>query len=400
MSPNHRSAPLSQSRRMAAVQSPIIPVLGELIQAHSGTISLAQGVAYYGPPESTLKRISDFLSDPLNHRYGPTPGVPDLIELITQKLRNENGITCKDNYRVVVTAGANMGFLNALFAIADPGDEIILSVPYYFNHEMAIRMVNCRPVLVPTCDRYQLSHVRIRAAISDRTRAVVTISPNNPSGAVYPESSLRHVNAICKEHSIYHINDEAYENFTYGGVRHFSPGSIEGAEHHTISLYSLSKAYGFASWRIGYMVVPTHLYMAILKAQDTNLICPSLIAQFGAIGALETGSAYCREKRKMIEDVREILVRELVPLKTFCSIAPADGAFYILIKVETEHTPIETVERLIKDHRVAVVPGSTFGLDTGCYLRVAYGALERHTAAEGFQRLVRGLTSINNCVNT
>ena len=89
---------------------------------------------------------------------------------------------------------------------------------------------------------------------------MVTISPNNPSGAVYSEALLREVNDICREHGLYHINDEAYEYFTYGDARHFSPGSIEGSAGHTISLFSLSKAYGFASWRIGYMVIPADLF--------------------------------------------------------------------------------------------------------------------------------------------
>ena len=113
---------------------------------------------------------------------------------------------------------------------------------------------------------------------SDNSKwAVVTISPNNPRGAVYPEAALREVNAICRTSGIWHIHDEAYEYFTYG-VPHFSPSSIPGAEGHTISLYSLSKAYGFASWRIGYMLVPDTLFAPVRKIQDTNVICPAVIS--------------------------------------------------------------------------------------------------------------------------
>src|SRR5262249_9123741 len=148
--------------------------------------------------------------------------------------------------RLVITAGGNMAFMNALLAIADPGDEIILQAPYYFNHEMAVTMANCRPVLVATDANYQLQPDAIAAALTSRTRAVVTISPNNPTGAVYPEAALRAVNELCRRHGVFHIHDEAYEYFVYGGARHFSPGSIPGAGAHTISLYSMSKAYGFA----------------------------------------------------------------------------------------------------------------------------------------------------------
>lgn len=380
----------SVSRRMSAVQSPIIPVIGDKIRAHPGTISLGQGVAWYGPPVSVRERIKGFFDAPDHHKYGPAQGIPPLLELIRQKLETENGIT-GNGRRIVVTAGANLGFLNAMFAIADPGDEVILPLPYYFNQEMAIRMLNGTPVFVPTDADFRLQPESVRAAITERTRAVVTISPNNPSGAVYSEADLRAVNTLCRGAGIYHVSDEAYENFLYGAARHFSPASIEGSETHTISLYSLSKAYGFASWRIGYMAIPEHLYPAVLKAQDTNLICPSLIAQHAAVGALEAGSGYCQEKLKTTSRVRDIVLNELAALRDFCHIPPADGAFYILLKVETDLDSFALVERLICDHGVAVIPGVAFGLEAGCYLRIAYGALDEITAVEGIRRLVKGL---------
>src|SRR5204862_4546052 len=159
----------------------------------------------------------------------------------------------------MVTAGGNMAFVHAVLAITEPDDEVILPVPFYFNHEMAIQIAGCRAVRVPTDARYQLSVGAIRDAITDRTRAIVTVTPNNPSGAVLSESSLREVNALCRELGIYHIADEPYEYFTYGSARHVSPGSFPDAASHTISMYSLSKAYGFAGWRIGYVVYPEHL---------------------------------------------------------------------------------------------------------------------------------------------
>ncbi len=381
------------SLRMGTVQSPIIPVVGEWVRAHPGTISLGQGVSWYGPPESARARIRDFFDEPAHHKYGPAQGIPPLLDLIECKLAAENGIRL-DGRKVVVTAGANMGFLNALFAIADPGDEVILPLPYYFNQEMAVRMLNCQPVSVATDADFKLQPGAIRAAITPRTRAVVTISPNNPSGAVYGEAELREVNGLCKEAGIYHICDEAYENFLYGQARHFSPGSIPGSQGHTISLYSLSKAYGFASWRIGYMVMPEALYSAVLKAQDTNLICPPLVSQHAAVGALETGSQYCREKLKTTAQVREIVLDGLEAVRSFCQIPPADGAFYILLKVETALDSLALAERLIRSHGIGVIPGVAFGLEDGCHLRVAYGALDETTAAEGVRRLVAGLQAM------
>jgi aspartate/methionine/tyrosine aminotransferase len=381
------------SLRMQSVQSPIIPVVGELIRSNPGTISLGQGVAYYGPPLQAVEAIQRFLADPENHKYKLVQGIPELLEAIERKLREENGISLSGS-RIVVTAGANMGFVNAVLAITDPGDEIILQLPYYFNHEMAVAIADCRAVCVPTDDDYQLQPEAIAAAITRRTRAVVTISPNNPTGAVYRESALRQVNDICRRNGIYHISDEAYEYFTYDGARHFSPGSIEGSAGHTISLFSLSKAYGFASWRIGWMVIPEHLYTLIRKIQDTILICPPVISQWAAVGAMEAGRPYCLDKLKMTAEIRRIFLDELAGIADLVTVPPADGAFYLLLRVHKDSDPMELVRQLIEQHKVAVIPGMTFGMEDKCYLRVAYGALQKDTAAEGIGRLVRGLRQI------
>jgi len=381
------------SLRMKSVQSPIIPVVGELIRKNPGTISLGQGVAYYGPPPQAIESIETFLADAENHKYKLVQGIPELLAAIEQKLREENGISLNAS-RIVVTAGANMGFMNAVLAITDPGDEIILQLPYYFNHEMAVAIADCKAVCVPTDDDYQLQPEAIAAAITRRTRAVVTISPNNPTGAVYRESDLRQVNEICRRKGLYHISDEAYEYFTYDGARHFSPGSIEQSAKHTISLFSLSKAYGFASWRIGWMVIPEHLYMPIRKIQDTILICPPVISQWAAVGAMKAGRQYCREKLLMTTDIRAIFLNELASIADLVTVPRADGAFYLLLRVHKDMDPMELVRQLIEQHKVAVIPGMTFGMEDKCYLRVAYGALQKETAAEGIGRLVKGLKQI------
>ena len=384
---------MRQSLRMEAVQSPIIPVVGDLVRAVPGTISLGQGVVHYGPPREAIDEIARFHEDPQNHKYKAVEGVPALLEMLRGKLHAENGIAVGPENPVVVTAGGNMAFLNAVLAIADPGDEIVLQAPYYFNHEMAVAIAGCRPVPVATDEDFQLRLDAIRGALTDRTRAVVTVSPNNPSGAVYPEAALREVNELCRSRGIFHIHDEAYEYFLYGGATHFSPGSIPGSAAHTISLYSLSKAYGFASWRIGYMVLPAPLLDAVRKIQDTNLICPPVISQYAALGALKAGAAYCRGKLEKIAEVRGIALRELEGIRDLCTVPRADGAFYFLLRLKSSLDPLDVVRRLVAEHRVAAIPGTTFGLG-GCTLRMAYGSLEKSTAAEGIGRLVRGLRAI------
>jgi len=382
------------SLRMQSVQTPIIPVVGELIRANPGTISLGQGVAWYGPPPEAAEHIQKFFADPQNHKYKLVQGIPELLEAIERKLAVENNIRLGGDQRIVVTAGANMGFVNAVLAITDPGDEIILNLPYYFNHEMAITMADCKAVCVPTDENYQLQPELIERAVTGRTRAIVTISPNNPTGAVYSEQSLRQVNEICRNRGLYHISDEAYEYFTYDGARHFSPGAIEGSSQHTISLFSLSKAYGFASWRIGWMVIPERLFMAVRKIQDTVLICPPVISQWAAVGAMHVGRGYCEAKLRVTRQVRRLVLQRLQEVQDLVTVPGAEGAFYLLLRIHSDMDPMHLAQRLIEQHKVAVIPGTTFGVRNRCLLRVGYGALEEQTACEGVDRLVQGLRKI------
>jgi aspartate/methionine/tyrosine aminotransferase len=380
--------------RMEAVQSPIIPIVADLITSYPGTISLGQGVVSYNPPTEAIDFLPKFLAEPTNNLYKAVEGIPPLRTALTAKLQSFNNIEINEENCIVVTAGSNMAFVNAILAITTVGDEIILNTPYYFNHEMAITMAGCHPVLVRCDENYQLRPEAIAQAITPKTRAVVTISPNNPTGAVYSEEALRQVNQLCHHKGIYHISDEAYEYFTYNEVRHVSPGAFTGSSEYTISLYSLSKAYGFASWRIGYMVIPKHLQVAINKIQDTILICPPVVSQYAALGALQAKDDYLKNNIQAIAKVRQVVLESLNRLQGLCTVAPAEGAFYFFLKVHTQIESLELVKRLIREHRVAVIPGSAFGIDDGCYLRIAYGALQQETAQEGIERLIRGLKAI------
>jgi aspartate/methionine/tyrosine aminotransferase len=385
---------MRSTARIRNVQPPVIPIIARLIRRNPGTISLGQGIVSYGPPAEALEALRAFPRTPADHRYGPVEGSPELVDAIRAKLAADNGIDVGPERRIVVTAGGNMAFVNAMLAVTDPGDEVILQAPFYFNHDMAVVLAGCRPVAVPTDERYQLQPDAIRAAITPRTRAVVTVSPNNPSGAVYPEAALRDVNALCATHGVYHVHDEAYEYFTYDGARHFSPGSMDGSVPHTISLFSLSKTYGMAGWRIGYMVIPEHLFEAVNKIQDTNLICPPAASQAVACAALGVGASYCRERVGELAGIRLLVLDAFAGVADRCTVPRPDGAFYCLARVHTSTDPLALVERLIADYGVAAVPGTAFGLTDGCYLRVSYGALDRETVVEGISRLVKGLRAL------
>ena len=379
------------SDRIEHVDTPIIPTIAAMVRANPGTISLGQGVVSYGPPAEAVAALPALMSDPALHKYQAVTGIAPLVQAIAGKLQRENGYDVGGRAEIMVTAGSNSAFLTAVLAVADPGDEIILPTPYYFNQEMAIRMCDCRPVPVPTRADWQLDVGAIERAITPRTRAIVTLSPNNPTGAVYREDDLRAVNALAAERGVYHFSDEAYEYFTYGQARHFSPASIPGAQAHTLSFYSFSKNYGMASWRVGYVVYPIGLSEAMNKVQDTNLICAPVVSQLLALEALKMGRGIIEPRIAQLAQVRATVHEALASLGDLVSFPRTEGAFYVLMKLPGVADALAFNRAMVERHRVATVPGFAFGLtDTRAanYQRLSYGALDAATVAQGVQRFL------------
>ena len=381
--------------RLLDVQDPIIPKVQSWVQAYPGTISLGQGIVSYGPPQEALLALADFGQAAMDHRYGPVGGDPELKSLLIKKLREENGLVLGPEQAVFVSAGSNMAFFEILLAITVPGDEILLTVPFYFNQDMAIRMFGCTPIPVATHADFSLDLEAMARSITPRTRAIVTVSPNNPSGQVYSEADLRAVNQLCRDHDLFHLSDEAYEYFIWGERPHFSPASIPGSESFTVGFYSLSKTFGFAGWRVGYMVIPAMLVPDLVKIQDTNLICPPRPSQRAAAGARGGGRSYFDRKAQGLFSLREEVLTSLTTLGPYLRRLPhSEGAFYVFLDVDTTLTGLQLAERLAREYGVAVVPGEAFGMQEGCYLRVAYGAPDAETVREGVRRLGAGIRAI------
>ncbi|OGV20630.1 MAG: hypothetical protein A2X47_05295 [Lentisphaerae bacterium GWF2_38_69] len=382
------------SNKISLIQEPVIPLVGRLVNENPGTISLGQGVVFYQPPKKVFEDIAklDLSSSEIN-LYSYVGGIKILREKIREKLLTDNGIKVSEgNSSFQVSSGANMAFYNILKSIIDEGDEVIILSPYYFNYEMAIRMFNCIPVVIDSFGSEEEVYRRIETALTPKSRAIVTISPNNPTGEVLSEEFLRKVNFLCKSKMIYHISDEAYEYFVYNGKKHFSSGSIEGSEDYTISLFSMSKSYGMAGWRIGYSVMPEKLVGPFRKIQDTNAICPNVIAQYAAAYALDVGKAYCLEQIRTIEENRKYALQALKSLGNKIEFKEPDGAIYFYLKVNCDIQPIELVKRLVKEFKVAVIPGTAFGSNIGCYLRLGFGAVTGDRFKEAIDRFCKGIS--------
>lgn len=392
---------LEPARRLAAVQTPVIPTLGRLIRETPGCLNLGQGMVSWGPPADVRAALSAVAQEAERlgdgqlaadlDPYGPMAGDPALLEAIGHHLRHRHGLDPEAS-SVIVTAGSNMAFQALAQVLCDPGDEVLLPVPYYFNHAMAVQLAGGVPK--PVLAGVQLDPALLEAAIGPHTRALVTISPNNPSGAVLSRQTLAAINELCARRGLLHIHDEAYAAFHHGEQPAWSPGSAPGAAAHTVTLQSLSKSHGMAGWRVGWMVVPPSLAPDLAKVQDTSLICPPRLSQRAAAVALNGDWDWMQAPMTALRQRRlQWLERFDQPGRPWRLLAPADGAFYGLLELDAPITADLAMERLVREHGVAVVSGGSFGLE-GCCLRVSYGMLQGEAFRDAIERLASGLEAL------
>eukprot|EP00808_Paulinella_micropora_P031390 g63900.t1 len=379
-------------------------------------LSLGQGMVYWDPPVSALQRLALALPNSTIHRYGPVSGQAALLDALRRKLRKVNQLDLT-GMEVMVTAGSNQGFLATMLAIADPGDEVILFIPYYFNHLMALTLLNLSPVLVHTLPNGQLPPVS-GWPFTARTKAVVIVSPCNPTGQVVPASAMKAAQEECRARGIWLIRDEAYEQFYWTAAEgESSSGEVVGPSAVTgdnvVLLYTFSKGYAMAGWRIGYVVFPTVLTAAYAKIQDT---IPIHIAQASQQLALEILSLpdfgrewmkgplrSLRQSRQAVWDAIKKHSRQAVwdAIKKHVSAnpsphPPAGGAIYFWVPLPRECTGFVTDEEavtfLVKEWGVSVLPGGSFGDPSG--IRVSFGNLQPELCREASRRLGSGLDTL------
>ncbi|MEB3199980.1 MAG: aminotransferase class I/II-fold pyridoxal phosphate-dependent enzyme [Synechococcaceae cyanobacterium] len=401
------SSPPLAAPSLAAVLDPVIPRVTAWLGQRPDALSLAQGMVHWGPPDAVLQTLSAALqqagTDPAAaaslHRYGPGAGDPPLLAAIADSLQRQHGLDLSAS-DLWVTAGSNMAFQLVLRALCDPGDAVIVPVPYYFNHVMAVQLAGAEPQLVdagPVPDPQ-----RLEAAITPRTRAIISVSPNNPSGVVTPPEVLAEIGRLCARRGLVHLCDEAYAAFTHGAVPHRSPGSAPGSGAHTVTLQSFSKAYGMAGWRLGYAAVPRQLREALLRIQDTLLICPPRPLQRAAVAALEAGPEWLASRLASLSPGRQALLELPARLGRLGLearlLAEPDGAFYGLLAVACPLRGEELVRRLILEHGVAALPGESFGLQPSpgqALLRLSYGMLRGPELELALERLGQGLLALS-----
>src|SRR5690606_27152612 len=273
------------------------------------------------------------LSDPLTHAYCVSDfGTPELRAALLEKVQKENHLRDRE---IMVTAGANQAFLNVALACCDVGDEAIIFSPYYFNHLMTLQMCGIVPVIVK-CDEkdFQPPIDQIEKYITQKTRMIILTSPNNPTGVVVPQEKVEKLSKICESKKIWLISDETYEYFVYDGAKHYSPKG-----DHVINIYSFSKCYGMAGWRVGYIAYPSKnkdLEKHLVKVQDAVPISCAVSSQILALAALkEAGKEFCLKQVEKLNEHRKY-VWEAIRKYSASSVKP-NGAIYFYVMLPEKY---------------------------------------------------------------
>lgn len=329
-------------------------------------------------------------------KYTPTPGDPRLRRAIAAKLARENGLAYRAE-DIVVANGAKQAVYEALLAICDPGDEVLLLAPYWVSYAEQVRMAGGRPVAVP-CDPEDGFHpkaARVEERVGPRTKAIVVNSPNNPTGAVYTEAELRALVEIARRHDLWLISDEIYERLTYDGTRHLSPASFgEDAFRRTVVINGVSKAFSMTGWRIGYAAAADRDLTRTMIALQTQISSgASSVSQMAALGALTAPDD--EPVREMVRrfDARRRLALEALAAIPDLRVTHPQGAFYLFVDVRAYlgrpgvrafATGGELAEAALNEAEVAVVPGEGFGYPG--FWRISYATSEERLA-EGLRRL-------------
>lgn len=383
--------------------SPTILLIGkvaELRKQGKDIVSLNIGEPDFSTPDyikvAGIKAITDNFT-----KYTPGAGIPELREQIVKKLERDNHITYAMN-EVVVSVGAKQAISSAVMVTAGAGDEVIIPIPCWVSYAEMVRIAGAKPVFVPTRkDDFGLDLDAIRAAITPRTKAIIICTPNNPTGAVYSEESLRELAVLAVEKDFFIISDEIYEKLVYDGAGHFSVASIsEELRSRTITINGVSKAYAMTGWRVGYAAGRADVIKGISAVQSQLTSSTSAISQKAAAAALAGSEA---DMQHMVETFAERRNYVLMRLRAMPGVSCSNikGAFYaypnmqafLNKKYKGRHigSTVNLCNYLLEEALISTVPGESYELPG--YIRISYSnSMEQ--LKEGMDRLEKALLAL------
>jgi aminotransferase len=343
----------------------------ELASGLQDVIALGRGDPDFHTPkhivEAAIKAINNN-----QHHYTHPAGMPELREAIAETLKRENRLDYNAE-EIIVTAGVQESIMLCMLALVDAGDEVLITSPRFMTYDTAVQMCGGKPVPVPTYekDNFALMPKEIEARITERTKALVLVTPNNPTGAVTPPSVIKEIADLAVSHNLIVISDEIYAKLIYEGSEHLSMGSLPTMKERVITLNGFSKSYAMTGWRIGYLAAPQAFVRLLTEPRHTLSINTNTPAQFAALAALTGPQDVVTEMLNAYSERRTFMMKAMDDMSL--SYGHPGGAFYLYTNVSnTGMTAAQFCKTLLREGRVLLFPGSMFGDDSDAYVRMSY----------------------------
>ena len=328
-------------------------------------------------------------------KYTAAAGVPELRKAVCALTKKNLGIDCEFD-QVVISTGAKQALFNAIQAVCNPGDEVIIFAPYWVSYPELVKMADGVPVFVKTQEDkgFAIDFDALNNALSDKTKAIILNTPSNPSGAVLSEEDVRKIADICKEKDLMVISDEIYDCLLYDGAKHFSVMQIdEDMRDRTILIYGMSKGYAMTGWRMGYSVSNKKIAKLMANYQSHATGNPNTITQYATLAALSQDNPEYEKMLNEFDARRKYMVKAVNEINGLSAQTPK-GAFYVMVCIKDIigksyngrkiYGSMDFAEILLDETMTAVVPGGPFGLDH--YIRLSY-ATSMETIEKGLSRI-------------
>jgi aspartate aminotransferase len=361
-------------------------------------VSLSTGEPDYPTPQVVKDAAIRAINENFTY-YTEANGIPELRKVIADKLMQENGLAEVKPENVLVSTGGKHSIFNALVAMCNEGDEIIVHAPYWVSYPAMIQICGATPVIIEATleNRYKITPTQLQAALTPRTKCVILNSPSNPTGTMYTPDEIRALAAVLEGHDCFIMSDELYEKISFGSVQHFSIGALPEVAPRVITVNGVSKAYSMTGWRIGYMTGPSALMKEAAKVQGQSTSNANSIAQKAALAALLHTKADVEMMRLEFLRRRDMVAGLFSAIPGVRFLLP-DGAFYMFVDMNAilpqmkVKTAFEFCQEALEKHHLAVVPGEAFGAP-GC-VRFSFAASDE-TLHKGVSRFAEAITALS-----
>jgi aminotransferase len=359
------------ARKLAAVPPSGIRRFFDIAATMDDVISLGIGEPDFVTPRPILEAGLRSLENGDTH-YTSNSGILELRQSLAAHLSRLYGVTYDPETELLITVGVSEALYLALTAVLDPGDEVIVPTPCFVSYQPEVVFAGGTPVPLPTRveDRFQVTADAVAARLTPKTKAILIGYPNNPTGAVMSRENLTAIAALAEEHDLLVVSDEIYDQLVYGSHAHVCFAALPDMRRRTITLGGFSKDYAMTGWRIGYAAAPAPILAAMRKIHQYTIMSAPTMAQVAAIHALDHGQPYVLEMVAEYDRRRKLIVGGLneLGLPTFEPL----GAFYAFPDITASGMDDEQfASTLLKEEKVAVVPGNAFGAD-GSFVRCSY----------------------------